>query len=329
MPSGCRIALIANDSLGNYVVSTPLLQMLRAKHSPTALDLYTGHRTQELWSRDPLVSSGFLVTDPDRSVAEAKPSGEYDLIVNIEASRWAKELCGKLTSSDTFVVGPCTSEGLHQDLPFADDERGELSADPDWTSPRLVANYPFLGSNFIGEILCRLAYLDGKIPAYSVPIEPPHMSIPDVLIAVSASSADKLWPTRKWIETLTWLKKEGLTVGLIGAHPLEQQKYWVGNTTEGEILDQGFASDFRGKLRLPQVVGALKKARAVLSIDNGVMHLGVTVNVPVVGLFREDYHRLWAPPLKSLQVISPGHERGVADIDVGRVVEAVSVALGT
>lgn len=276
-----------------------------------------------------MVTSGFLVMDSTKSVGEAKAADPYDLIYNMEASAWAKALCGKVASPGTFVVGPCTPEGTYQDLPFANDERGQLSSDPDWTSPALTEKYPFLNSHFIGEILCRLAYLDGVIPAYSVPIEPALISIPDVLIAVSASSVEKLWPTEKWIEILTLIKQAGLTVGLIGAHPLEQQRYWVGNSTEGEILDKGYAIDFRGRLRLPQVVGALMQARAVLSIDNGVMHLAAAVNVPVVGLFREDYHRLWAPPVPSLQVMSPGREKGVADIGVGSVRQAVSVALQT
>lgn len=329
MPTGCRIAVIANDALGNYVVLTPLLQMLRSKYAPSALDLFTGHRTQELWSRDPLVSDGFLAMDTTKGDARARSESEYDLIINIEASRWAKLLCASLASGAAYVVGPCFCNDSLQELPAAPDNRGALSVDPDWTSPNLVANYPFLDSPFIGEILCRLAYLDGPIPSYSVPKEETEGQIPDVLIAVSASLEDKLWPSEKWIETLSWMRELRLDIGLIGASPIEQQKYWVGNVTEGEILLDGLASDLRGKFRLPEVVGALQRARLVLSIDNGIMHLGAAVNAPVIGLFRENFHRLWAPPVQSVQVISPGIDHRVADIDVARVKEAIYLAMGT
>ena len=42
-------------------------------------------------------------------------------------------------------------------------------------------------SGFIGEIFCRLAYLEGPIPSYRIPSAEPPIEVPPLLIATSAS----------------------------------------------------------------------------------------------------------------------------------------------
>ena len=323
LPIGCRIAVIANDALGNYVVCTPLFQMLHAKHHPSALDFYTGRRTEELWKADPNISNGFAVIESSKHLGRQPQTAQYDFIINIESALWAKSLVPALSHSKTYVCGHSFVDDSFTDLPFPDDLRGDLAKDPVWISDELTTAYPFLDSPFIGEILCRLAYLEGPIPPYAVPISPPTGATPKVLIAVSASLPEKLWEPEKWFEVLSWLKNRGHSVGLIGAHPIEQQRYWIGNSTEDLIVKNQLAVDLRGKLSLPEVVGALKKAQLVFTIDNGIMHLAAAVDVPVVGLFREGYHRLWAPPATALHVIFPDPDQTVADIPISTVKQAI------
>ena len=52
----------------------------------------------------------------------------------------------------------------------------------------------------------------------------------------------------------------------------------------------------RGRITLPQVAGAIAKAKAVVSLDNGILHLACSTATPTVGLYRNGIHRLWAPP---------------------------------
>jgi ADP-heptose:LPS heptosyltransferase len=39
----------------------------------------------------------------------------------------------------------------------------------------------------------------------------------------------------------------------------------------------------------------MTRAKAVLTLDNGIMHLAATTGTPVVALFRHGIHRLWKP----------------------------------
>jgi ADP-heptose:LPS heptosyltransferase len=204
---------------------------------------------------------------------------------------------------------------------------GELANDREWIAPDIRQKYPFLKSGHISEIFCRLAYLQGDTPTYRVATEEPGLEVPDVLIATAASLAGKLWPLEKWRETIYWLKDEGYSVGVLGAKASDQKKFWKGDSVEDVLVGENLVQDLRGRLTLAQVVGALAKARAVLTIDNGILHLACATKTPVVGLFRPGIHRLWAPPSQSLSVLIPEEDANVADIPLETVKEALRCAL--
>jgi ADP-heptose:LPS heptosyltransferase len=323
LPERARIAVIANDALGNYVVSTPLLQMLRAKYPNAKLDYYSGTRVRELWEHDSVIDWGFPLfgtAPPDSLKAQPNP---YDLVVNIEQLAWAKCFAALISGHETAVCGPCLAPDGRSDFPFPADERGALADDKEWIAPDLTARYPFLDSSFIGEIFCRLAYLEGPVPPYKVPSAEPAGEIPDILIATAASLPEKLWPVEKWLRALESLKQRGLSIGLIGAKPKEQKQFWQGGSGEEELVASGLVRDLRGQFTLPEVVGALGRAQKVLTLDNGILHMAVSTGVPTIGLYRHGIHRLWAPPYENLTVLTPGEDRPVSDISVEQVLSAL------
>lgn len=313
-----RIALVTNDNLGNFVIATPLMQMLRARHRGT-LDYFGGTRVIELAESSDLIDSCFtLHGSSPREMAALMTSRAYDLVVNIEWTPWAKAATSILAGPDTFVCGPCIGHDGRGDLPLPDDFTGSLWSDEEWLATDVRAKHPCLRSSFIGEIFCRLAYLDGEVPGYRLATVLPSMPIPDVLLSASASLPEKLWPLENWVAVIRWLKAQGLTAGLLGAKPKAQAQYWKGGSDEEKFLEHGL-EDLRGKLTLPEVVGAISQAKAVLTLDNGILHLTCATNTPVIGLFREGIARLWAPPVPNLQVVVPPKGETVASISAAEV----------
>ena len=321
LPYGCRIAVIANDTLGNYLVAKPLLKLLRSHHRPSCIHLYSGVRTQEFWAYDVDLDQGFDWESPLGSY-------EYDLVVNIEATSRARILCRALTQDGSWVSGPCLDWDSSLDLPFPDNAVGALAVDPDWTAQDLVSRHPILTTGFIGEIFCRLSYLTEEIPSCSIPIQTSPIAVPDVLIAASASLVEKLWVLEKWVAIASTLKAKGKTVGLIGAKPEIQKRYWFGEESESALISRGLVEDLRGKLSLPQAAGALQQANLCLTLDNGVMHMACAVGTPTIALFREGFDRLWAPPFKKLAAVTPGPGSVVSHIPVGAILAAVEESFG-
>ena len=332
LPERARIAVIANDALGNFVAATPLLQMLKARCPGCELHYYGGTRTAELQDASDLIDRSLRLhgTPPRESafdVLARTQTGGYHLVVNLESTVLAKAFVAIACSAGSYAVGPAVGADGRGELAYADDDRGRLAADKGWMAPDVRERYPFLQSGFIGEIFCRLAYLDGPIPGYRVPIEPVEEPIPTVLVATAASLPEKLWPIENWRTILERLKANGISVGLVGAAPSEQRRYWKGEGGEEELVSGGLAEDLRGRWALPQVAGALSQAKVVLTIDNGKLHLATAAGVPVIGLFRHGIHRLWAPPSNTLTVLTAGEDRTVADIEVDKVWEALERAL--
>lgn len=330
LPVRPRIGLFQNDALGNFVVSTPLVEMLKGKYPDAELHLFAGTRTRELWEGDPRFTSAMPMfgTDPAtllRSVqAKSGPDG-FDLVVNMEWHPTARLAAAMACGPETMVVGPCMGPEGRADLAVQDDEQGALLADQTWISADLAERYSILESGFIGEVFCRLAYLTGPIPKYKLLTAPVEREIPDVLIATSASLPEKLWPTEKWLEAVGQLQKLGLSVGLLGAPPAAQGKYWKGIDTESRLVTEGGVQDLRGKLTLPQVVGALHRAKRVLTLDNGILHLAAATETPTVGLFRFGFHRLWAPPVNNIAVLIPSEDGLVAEISVSEAIAGLDL----
>ena len=328
LPPNPRIAVIANDALGNFVAATPLLQMLRFKWEDASIAYFGGTRTTELQDASDLFDRS--VPLHGRAFREschyAISQSAFDLVVNLEQQPVAKAFAGVLCEDASYVVGPCISADGRGELPFAEDQVGDLSRDKNWLDEDTADRYTFLESGFIGEIFCRLCYLEGPVPTYKVPSADPGYEIPDLLIATAASLPEKLWPIEKWILVIDALVARGISIGLLGAKPSEQGKHWKGADEEAKLLENG-VQDLRGKFTLPQVVGALERARAVLTIDNGILHLAAATGTPTVGLFRHGIHRLWAPPFANLTILTPGQDRSVSEIEVAAVVEALDRAL--
>jgi len=325
---GARIALISNDALGNFVVATPLLQLLRSELQPSTIDYYGGVRTWELQAASDLFdwSYPFHGSAPSELASVASQRRGYDLVVNIERATPDKIFAGSLSTENTFVCGPCGDMPGH-DIEFPDDAQGQLWMDRDWTAEDFVSRHPVLASGFISEVFCRSCYLEGPIPPYKVPCEEPRRSIPQVLISTAGSTPDKLWPVACWLEMLRFFADRKLDVGLLGANPIQQQHYWKGSEAEDELVASDLVKDLRGKLTLPEVVGAIRLADLVLTLDNGVLHLAAAVGKKTVGIYRRGVRGLWAPRVDSLTVIEPDSGAAVSGIPVDVVREAVSRAL--
>lgn len=331
LTAGFSAAVIANDALGNYVVSTILLQMLR-RAGADRVGLVCGNRVGEFLAAQTLSSGSSDDNKWDWNVALwgnrfPEQLGELsaelpDLVINMESSPVAM-VVASLLSRRGYVAGPCAGDEGRGILQFPDDAAGRLWSDPDWTANDLCERHPFLESGFIGEILCRSSYLEGPIPNYSVPSANVDVDIPDVLIATSASLPEKLWSTEKWIAAVEYLKGLGMSVGLLGAKPSESSRYWLGRETEDRLVGKGLAQDLRGAFTLPQVVGAIKRCRLVLTLDNGILHLACSARRPVVGMYRHGIHRLWAPPWSELRVVVGDENTPVSQIPLDKVFAAV------
>lgn len=306
-----HLAVLFSDKLGGFVVATPLLRGLKEKYPGCVLDYFGGERTAELESACPHVDSRYAIYgdgDPLRGVAayvtarEAE-HGPYALAVNLDSHPVNAAVMAMLRPR--FVVGRSYTPDARRELPFGDEPVEGLHHES-WSSPDLLVRYRgVLSSTYIGEIFCRLARVETDFTRTEVPTAPPHVAVPDVLVATGATRAAKLWPRAYWQQLISRLANLGLSAGLLGGAPSAQRALYGSASTDEHLLASTDLVDLRGKLTLPQVAGALERARACITVDNGIMHLAYSVGTPTVAIFGASPWRVWAPRLPHLSIVLP------------------------
>src|SRR5687768_13833872 len=121
LPQNPRIAVIANDALGNFVAATPLLQMLRTRWEPCRIEYFGGWRTWELQKDSDLFEKSYplhgeIFRDVAHTIVTSKP---FDLVVNMEQQPIARAAAALLVGHDGYVVGPSFNFDGRGDLPYA------------------------------------------------------------------------------------------------------------------------------------------------------------------------------------------------------------------
>jgi ADP-heptose:LPS heptosyltransferase len=319
-PLGRRpwIVVIGAAKLGNYVALQPLLRGLRHKYPEGRIAYVGSRRTRELERLNPWIDRSLPLAERGREAvpilrrwrqawAGAGGRPDVDLVINADGhaphtSGWVEALAPR------FVVGAAPIDP-------GDHPLQRLALDPHWANPALVQRYAgWIGSNSIRELQCRVAWVETDYERVELPWASPPQGLPPVLIAVNGERPAKLWPLASWMELLGQLRHEmGLApeaIGLIGGPP-PSEAIRPGDRLEQDLLVRAGLRDLRGRLRLPQLVGALRRSRLCITVDSGPLHLAAAAGCPTVALFGTDSagigaspRDLWAPRTANVWVSS-------------------------
>lgn len=306
-----HIAVFGSDKVGNFVVTTPLLRGLKEKYPGCTLDFFGGETTRDLEERCPSIDARFALYgeredylgELNRFVAQRRERhGPYDLAINCDEFS-ELNLVVVAATAPRYLVGASLQPDFRRKLPPGDDPRDRLLRDQDWNDAALTARYPgVVGSNYIAEIFCSMAYVSTDFAYTEVESDPPPFAVPDVLLHMTATRSAKQWPLAYWRDLIGWCAERGLTVGVVGNKPaIERARYHAGDL-ETTLLRETALIDLRGETRLTELAGAFAQARAAVVVDAGPMHIAAAVGCPTVCVFGNDADgdgaspvRLWAP----------------------------------
>ncbi len=362
--SAPHIAVLSSDKVGNFVVSTPLLRGLRAKYPGATMDLFGSDTNRDLEEACPYVDfrwslyrAGSHDTLHDlRTIRDlrAEAAGRYDLAINLDGfNPLGPSAAGELNAR--YVVGEVAVPGSGTSVPAGDDPRHRLVLEPNWDDPSLVDRYPgVLSSNYIAEIFCSIAYVETDPFRLEVASRAPGFDVPPVLVHVTTTRTAKMWPLGRWEEVLAWCRQQALGVGLIGSAPDAQRANYNAGTGEERLLEAEHVGDLRGRTTLTELAGALQRARVLVTVDAGPLHVAAAVGCTTVAVFGNDAdgigaspRRLWAPRVPHVHVLDsaatcgecrarryknpdcvvPGHPC-MEGVTVDRVIHTLAQALG-
>lgn len=317
-----RISVLGGSKVGNFMVTLPLLRSLKKVYPESLVDYWGSEVTRELelafckgddrlidwrtsWDQDtPDASEDILVSIKDR--------GRPDLAINCDGyNPFTKALTSLLRPK--WVVGGSLTRNFRETLAPGSHQLNLMLSESDWDSQEFLQRHKtVLRTNYIGEIVCRMAFLEPgeeSLALNNVPYKIPDFPVPDLLIHCTSTRSAKSWFVDGWISVIDWCYENEVSVGLIGAAPaLQESMYNAGNVERsliesynGKQLPHGkgpLVTDLRGKTSLLELVGCCKKALGVVSVDSGPLHIAIASGAPTLAVVGNDRNGVGASPIR-------------------------------
>lgn len=319
-----HIAVFSSSKVGNFVVTIPLLRGLKRKYAGCVLDFYGSETTAELEAGCEHIDFAFALYSKREDFLEGltaavreriELAGPYDLAINCDEFS-ELNLVAVSAVRPQLIAGAGLTRDFRERMDPGDDVVQRMLKDKDWNAKAFLERYrDFLTSNYIGEIFCRMAYVDTDFYTLELSSEPPDFEVPDVLVHATATRGAKLWPLEHWLELAQWCEARTLSVGLVGSPAGVQQALYHSGSLEDELLARSCVIDLRGRTSLIQLAGAFEQARACVSVDAGPMHIAAAAGCPTIALFGNDVDGdgaspvdLWAPRMANVHRVPSAYK---------------------
>jgi ADP-heptose:LPS heptosyltransferase len=101
----------------------------------------------------------------------------------------------------------------------------------------------------------------------------------------------KEWSPANWISLINGLTNKGYRVRLSGA-PVDRAKT---SRVAQACQNPQLVEDFAGQVRLPDLPNLLAKARLIISVNTGIMHMAAAVQAPLIALHGPTSVKRWGP----------------------------------
>jgi ADP-heptose:LPS heptosyltransferase len=320
-PLGPRphLAVFGSDKVGNFVLTTPLLRGLKQKYPGATLDFFGGETTGDLEAGCAYVDARFsLYGERAEYLAELhafvaarrRAAGDYDLAINCDEFS-ELNLVVVAAVAPRYLIGASLQPDFRRKLPPGNAIRDRMLRDTDWNNAAFLQRYgDLLGSNYLAEIFCTMAFVETDFARTEVATAAPPFEVPDVLMHMTTTRSAKQWLPEYWRVLIDWCAGRGLSAGLIGGKPqVERERYHAGDWEELLLHETGLI-DLRGETALPQLAGAFAHARAAVVVDAGPMHIAAAVGCPTICIFGNDADgdgaspiNLWAPRAPNAYIV--------------------------
>ncbi len=322
------VLLVRFSSIGDILLTTPLVRALRRRHPDAKLVFVTKRAHAPLVADNPHLSQ-VIALEPGEAVAHLaarlRPVGAthgLDLHGSLRSRalrllvrcRWSGYRKRRLARTALIAF----KHDLYGDAPPVAERYFEAARGLDVAPDNGPPEFP-LGAGAaerVGRWLADQGLADARLAA----------------LAPGAAHATKRWPIAHWIALAERLRAAGLTSVVVG-----------GPDDRGAAQHlTGHAHSAAGALSLQETGALLARARVAVSGDTGVMHMATAVGTPVVALFGPTVRQFGFFPYRAPAIVLErplecrpcsamgsarcplGHHRCLADLappDVARAVE--------
>lgn len=297
LPGGARVLVIRLRSLGDCVLTTPALDILKQARPDLKLAVVVENRFAPVFEGNPDIDA---ILSPGLKTV----------------SRWRPDLCLNLHGGTRSML-----------LMAAARPRFRAGFRHHWGSSlynvRIPAAQEILGVDRVvhtAEHLASAIFSLGapvrEIPRARLFAEPllpePAPATPHAIVHPFASAPDKIWPAERFVSIAEHLRRTGVEPIIVAGSEDDIRPFRI----------------FRVVSRLTELKSLLKEANLFLGNDSGPAHMAAAFRVPVVVLFGPSSNPLiWSPWRTKCAVLV--ETDGIEKIEASRVLKSIEQVLET
>ncbi|MGJ5819634.1 glycosyltransferase family 9 protein [Paludibaculum fermentans] len=288
LPPGARVLVVRLRSLGDCVLTTPALSLLKNHRPDLQIGIVVEDRFAQLFEGNPDVSA--ILPPSKRAVLGFHPT----LALNYHGGSRSATLTALSLAPRRAAFGHFRQQWVYNlPIPRAQQILGEERTVH--TAEHLASAVFYLGVPISEIPRARLfAAPPAQRPAYSV-------------LHPMASAPDKAWPAARFLSVARHLRDSGLPPVVIGG--------------PGDDLSAFAGFEKLEAAPLEQVKSLLSGAELFAGNDSGPAHMAAAFGVPVVVLYGTSDPIIWAPWKTRSQVLSS--PSGLAGVAVEQAIAAV------
>lgn len=294
-----RILLIKLRYIGDVILSTPLLPILRKRFPESSLTFLVNPGTETVLSGNPYLEKIMVLPregwGKQFECYQALRQARFDGVVDLTD--------GDRSAFLTYWTGAGIRLGFNRENRW----RGKL-----YTHVLPSAYGSMHMVDYHAQALSALGISDpvGNPELYLRPDDHDqgdHLMAslqighaPLVLLHPLARYVNKAWPLERFAALADWLADQGAVVVLIG----HQQEVLIGQQIIN--LTRSMPRNVMGQTRLLQLAAVMKRSALFIGNDGGPMHMAAAVGCPVLGLFGPSDPHVWGPRGEKVSVIYKG-----------------------
>jgi len=285
-----NILLVRFSAIGDILLTTPLLRALRARHPGARITYVTRTAFVPLLAHNPHLTEviGWERGTPLSALAgrlrKAGFTHQLDLHGSLRSRLLRWRVGGRWTTYPKHRVPRAvlirTKRSIYRDVrPVAEryfDAAGDLDVQPDG-----------------GPAQCFLSASSTRDAERFLEAADIGLSRQLIALAPGAAHATKRWPIHHWTELSHRLIGMGNDIVVVGG-PED-----AGLAERLSPAFRGRGASAAGRFDLAGTAALLRRARALISGDTGVMHLATAVGTPVVALFGPTVERFGFFPYRA------------------------------
>lgn len=283
MKSINKILIIRLSSLGDILLTTPLLRSLKKENPHTSIDFLIRNEYKECVELNPNVSRMFIYTNDkieQNKINEQIKNAGYDFVIDLQNNLRSK----KITSGVTCPVYRFAKKSIEKFL-LVNFKINLLK-----NSPSIPQRYAETLPGFMPDDEGLEIYLPEKCNIQTEPVK-------NVIgLCPGSRHFTKMWPKEYFIELGKMLSARGMTIHLIGGKSDMEICSLLAKEIPGAV-------NLSNQNNLFLTAGELKKCSAVVCNDSGLMHLACAVKTPVLVFFGSTVKEFGFAPYKNKNLI--------------------------